>query len=76
VSLIVWGCWLTLFCILEGLAALGVVPWDTFSRTVWNLQTRYGAPVTLGVLFVLSVLLAHLVRYRNLSEGDEEKEPR
>ena len=74
---LVWGAWLALFCVLEGLAAFWKgCPWDTFSRTVWNAQTlRYvGTAVTLGVLFVLSTLLTHLPRYKNLSEGDR-KEP-
>lgn len=75
-SYMVWGAWLILFCVLEGLAAFWHgCPWPTFSRTIWDLQTRYGAPVTLGVLFVLSVLIAHLPRYKNLSEGDKKKEP-
>lgn len=72
---IVWGLWLGLFCVLEALAVFWPgCPWATFSRTVWNLQAKYGAAVTLGVLFVLSVLLAHLPRYSNIAEGDEKED--
>ena len=84
---LLWGvCWLGQFCIYESLAAaktytqkyLGfAVPWDTFSRAFWDVQTvRYlGTVITLGGLFVLSVLITHLIRFKNLSEGDKEKEP-
>ena len=77
-SYLIWGAWLALFCVLEGLAAFwSGCPWNTLSRTVWNLQTvRYvGTAVTLLVLFVLSTLITHLPRFKNLSEGDKEKEP-
>ncbi len=82
---VIWGAvWLGQFCIYEGLAAgktltaryLGfAVPWDTFSRAVWDAQTvRYiGTVVSLGGLFVLSVLLQHLIRPQNVSEGDRPK---
>lgn len=75
-SWIVWGGWLALFCVLEGLAAFWKgCPWDTLSRTVWDLQgVRYaGTAVTLAIVFVLSTLLTHLVRFRNVSEGDRKK---
>ena len=71
---IVWGSWLALFCVLEGLAAFwSGCPWNTFSRTVWDLQVKWGTPITLGILFVLSVLIAHLTRFKNLTEGDREE---
>ena len=74
---IVWGSWLALFCVLEGLAVFWAgCPWNSFSRTIWDLQVKYGAPVTLGVLFVLGVLIAHLVRSKNLSEGDRSETPK
>ena len=71
---IVWGAWLALFCVLEGLAAFWKgCPWDTFSRTVWDLQVKYGTAVTVGVFFVLSILVTHLPRYKNLTEGDRHE---
>ena len=76
---LVWGGWLALFCVLEGLAAFKQhlpfrVPWDTFSRAFWDAQSvRYlGTVVTLGGLFVLSVLTQHLLQRRNLEEGDRK----
>lgn len=81
-NLVVWaGYWLGSFLVLEGLATFKTytlrwfgfaVPWDTFSRFVWDAQTwRYvGTAVTLLVLFVLSTLIGHLVRFRNITEAD------
>jgi hypothetical protein len=75
-SYIVWGCWLALFCVIEGLAAFwDGCPWATLSRTVWNLQTlKYvGTAITLLLLFVLSTLQEHLLRRRNVEEGDSNE---
>ena len=73
---IVWGAWLALFCVLESLAVFwSGCPWNSFSRTIWDLQVRYGAPVTLAVVSILGILVVHLVRSKNLSEGDRETKP-
>ena len=80
----IWGIWWLgiNFLILEGLAAFKhltqrwfgwQVPWDTFSRSVWDVQTVkiIGTVASLGVIFVLSVLAEHLIRQKNISEGDK-----
>lgn len=74
VNLLVWaGLWLGLFCVLEALAVWWPgCPWDTFSRFIWDAQTIW-KPLTIGIVFVLGILLAHLPRYKNVAEGDRNE---
>lgn len=73
-NLLVWGgFWLGSFCVLEGLAVWWAgCPWDTFSRTVWDLQTRWEW-VTVPTVAILAILLFHLSRLAGISEGDRQR---
>jgi hypothetical protein len=68
---LVWaGCWLGLFCVLEGLAAFWPgCPWDTFSRFIWDAQARWDF-LTVPVVAILAILASHLVRLRGIQEGE------
>lgn len=72
-NLLVWGAfWLGSFCVLESLAVWWPgCPWDTFSRTVWDLQTRWEW-VTVPTVAILAILLFHLSRLAGVSEGDRQ----
>jgi len=60
VSLAVWLSWAFLFLVLETLALLDVVPWNSLSWTAWQIQARW--PLTaIGFAGGLFVLLLHIV---------------
>jgi hypothetical protein len=71
-NLLVWIIgWLGLFCVLESLAVWwSRCPWDTFSRTIWNAQTRWDF-LTVPIVAILAILASHLIRRQGIEEGDE-----
>jgi hypothetical protein len=62
VSRLVWGLtvWTVAFFALELPAHWGLVPWPTFSRTVWIGEADW-QPVSLIVEALMVVLLVHFV---------------
>jgi len=72
-SYAVWGIWFAAFIALELLAVFHVAPWKTLSSTAWDLQVRWEW-LTVPILAGLSVLLGHIVRWRNIRAGAEKKE--
>lgn len=70
-NVVVWfGGWLGLFCVLEALAVWWPgCPWDTFSRTAWDLQARWDF-LTIPVVAILAILASHLIRMGGIAEGD------
>lgn len=57
-----WGVWIfVLFLVPEVLAALGVIPMDTLSRTSWLDEQTY--PVLRTILFGFLVGLAVHIRF-------------
>jgi hypothetical protein len=67
--------WLGAFCLIEGLAVFWKnCPWNTFSRTVWDAQTRWDF-LTVPIVAVLAILASHLVRLRGIQEGDVNVRP-
>ena len=60
ISLCVWGIWALLFVTLETLALCDLVPWNTLSWTVWQLQARSGF-FSITIAGGLFVLLLHFI---------------
>ena len=59
-SIAVWlGLWLGVFAVLEGLALLDVVPWNTFSWTFGQVAARYRL-LALVLFSATAALLIHL----------------
>lgn len=71
VNYIVWGSWGAIFLALELPAVFGLVPWNSLSRTVWNLQVHHEW-LTLPLIGGLAILAVHLVRGKSVQEGDKE----
>lgn len=79
-NIIVWVApgWLFYFCVIEAPAAFKAqterwfgwrVPWDTFSRFIWDAQARWDF-LAVAVAALFGILFSHLLRGRSIEEGD------
>jgi hypothetical protein len=59
-SFVVWGAWVLLFLIFEGLGLLAQVPWRSLSATAWDLEAVSGW-IKVLVLAGFVVLTIHIV---------------